>query len=311
MTKSSNDNSKLYTVEEFVDLISADYYDKEDFIDWVKEGIHGHDKLSADRWMEQWRERESMFTNSEDSTNEDEFIVYTDDKEITVRKEDDNKWHGSDGKTFMGYLKPQDVLHWYRQDYGKACIDSSKQIKSSFEWADTSMYNPYFGGKPGATYYAGWFVDNETPWVFVEGEISTGKMTVLGAFATEAEANQFGDNYKLKGPGYDYEVSNVLEGMDFDDLYAESLVSSKQIKSTKSNWKELMDDSDWDYGNPESYEVWDDNLEVSFRNPDKQKAEEFYNTHPESLYLIEYLEHGNRIIKSKENNMMVSVMTVK
>ena len=129
--KSSNDNSKLYTVEEFVDLISADYYDKEDFIDWVKEGIHGHDKLSADRWMEQWRERESMFTNSEDSTNEDEFIVYTDDKEITVRKMDDNKWHGSDGKIFMGYLKPQDVLHWYRQDYGKAWIDSSRQIKSS------------------------------------------------------------------------------------------------------------------------------------------------------------------------------------
>lgn len=131
MIKSSNNNSKLYTVEEFVGLISADCYDKEDFIDWVKEGIHGHDKLSTDRWMEQWNERQSQFTNSEDSTDEDKFTVYTDDKEITVRKEDDNKWHGSDGKTFMGYLKPQDVLHWYRQDYGKAWIDSSRQIKSS------------------------------------------------------------------------------------------------------------------------------------------------------------------------------------
>ena len=150
--KSSNEDSKLYTVEEFVDLISADYYDKEDFIDWVKEGIHGHDRLSADRWMEQWRERESMFISSEDSTNEDEFTVYTDDKEITVRKEDDNKWHGSDGKTFMGYLKPQDVLHWYRQDYGKAWIDSSRQIKSStvtsdkqFRLIDTEHNDPKDG----------------------------------------------------------------------------------------------------------------------------------------------------------------------
>lgn len=98
----------------------------------------------------------------------------------------------------------------------------------------------------------------------------------------------------------------ALENAKFVDKFYDSIKIHKKGEIASSSWKELMDDSDWDYGNPESYEVWDDDFGVSFKTTDKQEAEEFYNTHPESLYLIEYLEHGNRIIKSKENNMIKS-----
>ena len=135
------------------------------FKDWVQDGIHGRDLLTYDRWMEIFDDFKNEFEDtdfSEDEDNLDEFTVYTDDKEITVRKEDDNKWHGSDGKTFMGYLKPQDVLHWYRQDYGKAWIDSSRQIKSAldtvkvtFDNGDTIVtdYNADVGREEIAKYY--------------------------------------------------------------------------------------------------------------------------------------------------------------
>jgi len=101
----------------------------------------------------------------------------------------------------------------------------------------------------------------------------------------------------------------ALENAKFTDKFYDSIKIHKKGEIASSSWKKLMDDSDWDYGNPESYEVWDDDFGVSFKTTDKQEAEEFYNTHPESLYLIEYLEHGNRIIKSKENNMIKSAHT--
>lgn len=82
--------------------------------------------------------------------------------------------------------------------------------------------------------------------------------------------------------------------------------SSKEFSDKDPSWEDLMDDSDWDYGNPESYEVRDKDFEVSFKTTNKQEAEEFYNIHPESFYLIEYLEHGDRIIKSKDKDMIKS-----
>lgn len=54
--------------------------------------------------------------------------------DITVRKEN-GKWYGSDGKTFMGYLTPDEIVEWYDKDYGSAWLyNSRKPIKSA---ADT------------------------------------------------------------------------------------------------------------------------------------------------------------------------------
>lgn len=133
--KSSAD-SNVCSVEEFVDLISADWQTKEDFIDWVKDGIHGSDKLSTSRWMEIWRDYDAESKIAPEPEDQTELTIsvgeFGQDGEITVRKLEDGKWHGSDGKSFMGYLKPDDILHWYRQDYGSAWLDSSrKPIKSS------------------------------------------------------------------------------------------------------------------------------------------------------------------------------------
>lgn len=51
--------------------------------------------------------------------------------DITVRKED-GKWYSSDGKTFMGYLTPEEIVEWYDKDYGSAWLcNSRKPIKSS------------------------------------------------------------------------------------------------------------------------------------------------------------------------------------
>ena len=93
---------------------------------------------------------------------------------------------------------------------------------------------------------------------------------------------------------------------DMGDMYGSGVRSSKEFSDKDSSWEDLMDDSDWDYGNPESYEVRDKDFGVSFKTTNKQEAEEFYNIHPESFYLIEYLEHGDRIIKSKDKDMIES-----
>ena len=134
-----SNNEELVTVQEFVDRISAEYYDKQDFIDWVREDIHGSDKLPISRWMEQWNEYNGRFVTTPDPTTDDvdQFEVSVgecgQDGVITVRKGlEDRKWHGSDGKTFMGYLTPEDIVYWYSKDYGSAWLDSSrKAVKSS------------------------------------------------------------------------------------------------------------------------------------------------------------------------------------
>lgn len=225
------DDSKLYTVEEFVNLISADYQDKEDFIDWVKEGIHGSDKLSVDRWMEQWNEYQP-FTRTEDSTDEDTFTVYTDDKEITVRKEDDHKWHGSDGKTFMGYLKPQDVLHWYRQDYGDAWIDSSRQnvskkpiksaldtVKVTFDNGDviTTDYNADVGREEITKYYMGHYFNigsEDEMHKVIKVEFPDSITSSQKGWERVAEGTQYDDYYvDTRGMGINH-VGDIIEAIE-------------------------------------------------------------------------------------------------
>ncbi len=64
--------------------------------------------------------------NSDDS-NVTEFYVscgeYGQGGTVTVTKEEDGKWHGDDGKVFMGYLTPEEVVEWYDKDCGLAWLE--------------------------------------------------------------------------------------------------------------------------------------------------------------------------------------------
>ena len=73
-----------------------------------------------------------------DDSNVTEFYVscgeYGQGGTVTVTKEEDGKWHGDDGKVFMGYLTPEEIVDWYSKDYGSAWLENSRRpIKSGYK----------------------------------------------------------------------------------------------------------------------------------------------------------------------------------
>lgn len=124
------------SLEEYCDSVNSDANYIEAFKDWVKEGIHGRDILSRSRWDEIWDDFGGTFYDDEEE-EVTQFQVDVDaEKPLKVWK-DGSRWKCSDGSTYMSYLKPQDVVHWLRKDYGKAWLVESTRLKERFLDYDT------------------------------------------------------------------------------------------------------------------------------------------------------------------------------
>lgn len=114
------------TLEEYLDVLNTDLDYKEDFADWVRSGIHGKDDLPYKRWDEIFDDFAGTFDEEEEEEiTEFEVAVNDGDKIIKVWK-DGGKWKASGGRSFMGYLKPRDVVEWLRKDFGSAWLVESK-----------------------------------------------------------------------------------------------------------------------------------------------------------------------------------------
>ena len=214
--KSSNDMS----LNEFCDNLNTDPDYKEEFKDWVREGPHGSDILSYDRWMEQFDD----FAGTFDSNEEKEITEFDvevgdsyDDKEIIHVEKIGPNWKSSDGKSFMGYLEPQDVVTWLRKDYGRAWIDSSrKQIKSSIitPWdvsQVTGTSDEDLGLSAVVDIYGNEFVNVD------ESTLNKLKDTLVRYFDDEAYVRDWNINYPNDQIEDAFDVTDPEE-MDVEDL---------------------------------------------------------------------------------------------
>lgn len=117
------------SLEQYCDSVNSDANYIEAFKDWVRKGIHGRDILSRSRWDEIWDDFGDTFYDDEEEVEVTQFEVDVDaEKPLKVWK-DGSKWRCSNGTTYMGYLKPTDVVYWLRKDYGRAWLVESTRLK--------------------------------------------------------------------------------------------------------------------------------------------------------------------------------------
>ena len=131
--KQLNDAEKhLDKLEDLYD--TAEYFAKEDDLIGVN---HASRDMKEDTYTlrrKTLQTKSMMNSRKSIKSDYDEFYVSCgecgQDGTITVRKLD-GKWKGDDGKTFMGYLTPEEIVDWYSKDYGSAWLNNSrKPIKS-------------------------------------------------------------------------------------------------------------------------------------------------------------------------------------
>lgn len=154
--------------------------------------------------------------------------------DITVRKED-GKWHGSDGKTFMGYLTPDEIVEWYDKDYGSAWLCNSRRpIKSSYNIVGVNV------DSDGNLYYKFWnedkktfdrdsvncteYEDKDTAQYELQYRIPSKYDTIFDYF----EIHDFNKPYKLHS-SRKHKISssqkgfeNVAEGTQYDDYHIDT-----------------------------------------------------------------------------------------
>ena len=206
---------------------------------------------------------------------------------------------------YDGYKEKQDSFIVYLDP---AIMYTRPGIKSAFEQADSSEYNPDCArGRPGMIYYAGWYIDQDTPWIVEKDEISG--VTVLAAFATQEEANNYYNTLYQPNPepgqilpDYSYSIINILDVDNFDDLYVESLVSSvRRNDMIKSAWAtdNTIRDEGWDAFNKGLSQS--DNPYKFWRGQGEEQQYEDWNEGWEAAYYEStYLKSSKQIKSSRQ-----------
>lgn len=202
-------SANIKDMEYYVD-VSDDYgklkqeyfYTKEDAIDFAnkKNNIQGLSAKVYDKFGNQIESSRRPIKSEYD----EEILISVGEcgqgGDITVRKEN-GRWHGSDGKVFMGYLTPDEIVEWYDKDYGSAWLCNSRRpIKSSLPmkkvYDEFGLVDKYVGEHFDITVERGSLSSNRVSGYTVRNK--NGDSMDL-SFMTLAEAKDFVQRLENKG----------------------------------------------------------------------------------------------------------------